>query len=122
VSEALAGVPAGVVEIALGNDAKGADGGEHPAFRAVDLIHTVAFSHRPALTSARQFEILREHLTRVAMVRLDTAQAATVPIDTVAPIAVLDGPRIVSLPHLAITFANHSHTTTKLESQHVVEI
>jgi hypothetical protein len=44
------------VEIALGHDAKSADGGEHSAFRAVDLVHTVAFSHGPSFTSARQVE------------------------------------------------------------------
>jgi hypothetical protein len=64
-----AGVLAAVVEIALRDDAECADGGEHPGFRAVDLARTVTFSHRPALTSARQVEVLREHISWVSTVR-----------------------------------------------------
>ena len=55
-----AGVLAAVLEIAFGHDTEGADGGEHSALGAVDLVHAVAFSHRAALTSVRQVEILRE--------------------------------------------------------------
>jgi hypothetical protein len=53
VSEALARVPAAVVEIALGDDAKGADVGKHPALGAADLVDAVALSHRTAFASAR---------------------------------------------------------------------
>jgi hypothetical protein len=41
----LGSVVAAVVEITFGDDAEGADGGEHPAFGAVDLIHAIAVSH-----------------------------------------------------------------------------
>jgi hypothetical protein len=34
-----------VMEIALRDDAKGADGGKHPAFGAVDLVHAISVSH-----------------------------------------------------------------------------
>ena len=39
-------VIAAVVEIVLGHDAKGADGGKHPAFGAVYLVDAIALSHR----------------------------------------------------------------------------
>jgi hypothetical protein len=85
-------VIAAVVEIALGHDAKGADGGKHPAFGAVDLVDAIALSHRPTLTGARQVNILREHVTRVAIVRrfafVASTAAAAVPLDAVAAVAV----------------------------------
>jgi hypothetical protein len=79
VALGLASVLPGVVEIALGDNAERADGGEHPAFRAVDLVHTIAFSHRPALTSARQVEILRKHVTGVAIMITVTLSCTTRP-------------------------------------------
>jgi hypothetical protein len=50
VALSLASVVAAVVEIGLRDDAKGADGREHPAFGAVDLVHAIAFSHQPTRT------------------------------------------------------------------------
>jgi hypothetical protein len=47
-----AGVLAAIVQIALGHDAKGTDGGEHAAFSAVNLVHAIAFSDWLALTPA----------------------------------------------------------------------
>jgi hypothetical protein len=72
-----ASVRAAVMEIALGHDAKGANGGEHPAFRAVDLVQAVAFSHRSALTNSWKVEILREHISRVAIVHMIAVAAST---------------------------------------------
>jgi hypothetical protein len=57
------------VEIAFRNDAEGADGGEHSALGAVDLVNAVAFPHRSTVTGAWQVEILPEHLARVAIDR-----------------------------------------------------
>jgi hypothetical protein len=62
-----ASVLAAVVEIAFRHDSERTDGGEHAAFRAVDLVHAIALSHRPALASPRQVEILCEHIARVAI-------------------------------------------------------
>jgi hypothetical protein len=79
------------MEIVLGHNAKGADGGEHPAFRAVDLVQAVAFAHRPALTSSWKVEIPREHISRVAMVHMialaGTTAAAAATIADIAPVA-----------------------------------
>jgi hypothetical protein len=55
------------VEIALGHDAKGADCGEHPTFRAVDLVYAVTVSYRLALTAPWQVQVPREHISRVAI-------------------------------------------------------
>ncbi|OGT71672.1 MAG: hypothetical protein A3I78_05715 [Gammaproteobacteria bacterium RIFCSPLOWO2_02_FULL_56_15] len=82
------------MEIALGDDAERADGGEHPAFRAVDLVHTIAFSHGPTPTSSWQVEILREHISRVAIVHMialaGTAAATAAKIADVAPVALIN--------------------------------
>jgi hypothetical protein len=40
------------VEIGLGHDAKGADGGGQARFHAVDLVHAIAVSYWPALQAA----------------------------------------------------------------------
>jgi hypothetical protein len=47
-----AGVLAGIVQIALGHDAKGADSGKHAAFGAVDLVHVITLSNWPSFTRA----------------------------------------------------------------------
>ena len=60
-------VVAEVVEIAFGNDAKRADGRQRAALGAVDLVDAVALANRPALASARQVEVLREHVARVTV-------------------------------------------------------
>lgn len=70
-----AGILATVVEIAFGDDAEGADGGEDPAFGAVDLIHAMAISHWPTLTATWQVHVLREHVARVAIGRVITFAA-----------------------------------------------
>ena len=96
-------VLAAVVEIALGHDAKGTDCGEHPAFSTVNLVHAIAVSYRAALTSARQVEVLREHISRVAIVRMlavaGSTTAAAAPIAGFATVAVIRRSRIVSVPH-----------------------
>ena len=89
------------------DDAKGADGGEHPAFGAVDLVHAIAFSHRPALTAAWQVEVLREHVARVAIGRLIAfAAAATATAASVAEVVAVASrrrARIVSVEHDPLT-------------------
>jgi hypothetical protein len=97
-----------VVKITLGHDSKGADSGEHPAFRSVHLVHTIAFSHRPALTSARQVESSREHISWVSIVRrltvaARTAMATTVSIAGVGSISEILESRIVRVPHATIS-------------------
>jgi hypothetical protein len=62
-----AGVLAAIVQIALGHDAKGTDGGEHGAFSAVNLVHAIAFSDWLALTPPGQVQIPREHIARIAI-------------------------------------------------------
>jgi len=80
-------VLAAVVEITLGHDPKGADRTEHPAFRAVDLIHAVAAPHWPALTTAWQVEVLREHVGRITIgAMIAIASAATSSARSVAEV------------------------------------
>jgi hypothetical protein len=67
VALGLASVVAAAVEIAFSDNSEGADGGEHPALRGIDFVHAVSLSHWPPLTSARQVEILREHVARIAL-------------------------------------------------------
>jgi hypothetical protein len=75
------------VEIAFRDDTKSTDGGEHPAVGAVDLVHAIAVSHWPALTSTWQVEVLREHVAWVAIVRLIAfAAAATASARAVAEV------------------------------------
>jgi hypothetical protein len=67
---------------------------------AVDL--TIAFSDRPALTSARQVEVLREHIAGVTiacMVAFAAPAAATTASIGIATVAVIGRSRIVSVPH-----------------------
>ena len=56
MTQTFARAPAALLEIALRDDAERADGGEHPAFRAVDLVHAVAFLRRPAVTASWQVD------------------------------------------------------------------
>jgi hypothetical protein len=87
-----AAVFAAIAQIALGHDPNSADGGEHAAFGAVDLVHAIAVSDRTALTSARQVEVLREHVTLVAIGTMITiaaaAAAAAVSVAEVVAVAV----------------------------------
>lgn len=93
MTQALARVLAAIVKVALGDDTQGADGGEHPAFNAVDLEHAIVFSNRPTLTPSRQVEILREHISRVAIVHMiafaRTAAAAATSVAEVVAVAVV---------------------------------
>ena len=92
-----------IVEIALGHDAEGTNGGEHAAFGAVDLVHAIALSNWPALTAAWQVEVLREHVPRVAFViavaiaRAAATTEAAVP--RAAAVSAVVRSRIVSVPH-----------------------
>lgn len=67
MTQTLPRVLAAIVEIALGDDAKGTDRGEHPAFGAIDLVHAIAVSHWATLTATWQVEVPREHIARVAV-------------------------------------------------------
>lgn len=62
------GIVAQVVEIALGHNPKGANGPQHAALSAVNLVDAVAVPHWPAHRSARQVEILGEDISRIALV------------------------------------------------------
>ena len=92
MSLGLASVVAAVVEIAFSDDPEGPDGGEHPAFGAVDVVHAIPVSHWPTLTATRQLEVSREHVAWVAIVRLiafaAAAAAAAVSVAGVVAIAV----------------------------------
>lgn len=81
------------MEIALGHDTKGTNGGEYPTLRAVDLVHAIALSHWTALTSARQVEVLREHVARITVGCLVAfaapAAAAAVSVAEVVAFAVI---------------------------------
>jgi hypothetical protein len=72
-----AAVLATIVEIALGHDAEGTNGGEHAALGAVDLVSAIAFSNWPALTATWQVEIFREHIARVTSDRMIAVAAST---------------------------------------------
>jgi hypothetical protein len=86
-------VLASVVEIALGHNTKRSHGAKHPAFGAVDLIHAIAFSDWPALTSTWQVEVFREYISRIALLIAVTltcaAAAAEVAIPRIATITLV---------------------------------
>src|SRR5690606_18530671 len=84
-----------------GDDAKGADRGEDPALGAVDLVHTIALSHWLALTTTRQVEVLREHIARVARVRMIAFAAATTAAASVDAVAAVPAvaTQVVPLQH-----------------------
>jgi hypothetical protein len=98
-----AGVLAAVVEIALGHNPKGADGGEHPALGAVDLVHSVTFSYRTAIAASWEVEVLREDVSRIVLVWAITfagsARAAATSIAKVNVLAFSRRSRVVSVPH-----------------------
>jgi len=103
VTQAPARVLATVAEIALTDYSKGADGGGHPAFRAVDLVDAIAFSDGTTLASARQIEVPGKHVARIAIAGMTavagSATAAAAPVETVAAVAVISRSRIVSVRH-----------------------
>jgi hypothetical protein len=59
------GIVAQIMKIALGDDPKCADGPQHAALSAIDLVNTVALPNGLALTPTRQVEVSREHVTRI---------------------------------------------------------
>jgi hypothetical protein len=89
----LASVVSAVMEIALRDDAKGADGGKHPAFGAVDLVHPIPVAHWPTLTATWEVEVLREHIAQVTisfMIAFGAPTAvASVSVAEVVPFAVI---------------------------------
>jgi hypothetical protein len=105
MTQTLTGALAAVVEVALGHDAKGADGGEHPAFLAVDLVHAIAFSGWPAFTPPRQVQVFREYISRIALLIATTvtgaSPAAEVAIPRVAKITLFVA-NIVPVPHACV--------------------
>ena len=98
----IAGLVAQVVEVALGHNPKRADGPEHAALGAVDLVDAVALSDRPTLASAREVEIPGEHVARVTVFVAVAFAAPTTTAEIAVPrsaaIAVVAS-RIVPVPH-----------------------
>jgi hypothetical protein len=99
VAQGLTRVALPVLEIPLRDDAKRADGGEHPAFSAVDLVHAIAFSNRPTVTPARQGQVVHEHIARVTIGHMIAfaapATAAAVAVAEVVANTVICWARIV---------------------------
>jgi hypothetical protein len=101
----IAGIVAQVVQITLGYNPKCADGRQHTALGAVDLIDTVALTNGSALASTWEIEVLREYVTRVtflvpiAIVRAAAATEVAVPGIVTIALAV---PGIVPVPHVSI--------------------
>jgi len=96
--------------VAFRHHAEGPDCGKHPAFLAVDFIHTIAVSHWPTLTATGQVEVLCEHITRVPIpiAITHTAAATEVAVPTIAPISPAI-PRIVPVPHVLILPLSADH-------------
>jgi hypothetical protein len=98
----LASFVSAVMEITLGDDPKGADGGKHSAFGVVNLVHPIAVSHWPTLTAPWQIEVLREHVTRLAFLVsiaiARTAAATKIAIPGATAVAVVAA-RIVPVEH-----------------------
>jgi hypothetical protein len=99
----LGSVVTAIVKIAFGDDPEGTDGGQHPALGAVDVVHAIAPSHRPALTAAWQVEVLREHVARVTigcMIAFAAAAAAAeASVPCISAVPAVGGSRIVSVEH-----------------------
>jgi hypothetical protein len=93
VALSSAGVLAAIIEIALGHDPKGTNGGEYPTLGAVDLIHAIALPHWTALTAAWEVEVLREHVARVTIACMVAfaapAAAAAVSVAEVVAISIM---------------------------------
>jgi hypothetical protein len=118
VALGLASVLATVVEVALCDDTKGADGGEHPAFRSVELVHAIPISHRPPFTAAWQVEVLGEHVGRItigAMIAIGgSATASGASFTEVLAVATVRRARIVSVPHDRRFAAEHHEIVVTL--------
>ncbi len=102
----LASVVAPVMEIALGDDAKSADGGEYSAFSPIDLVHAIALSHWPTLTAPWQIEVLGEHVARLAIgypiAFAAPAAAADAAVPKVGDVSPSARSRVVSLKHFSL--------------------
>jgi hypothetical protein len=111
VVQGFACVPVPVLQIPLRNDAKRADCGEYPAFRAVDFVDALAVPHWPAFTAARQVEVLDEHVARIPIAGMITvagsATASAVSVAEVVAVATVGRARIVSVPHNRRFVAEH---------------
>jgi hypothetical protein len=111
----LASVVTAVVKVAFSDDAEGTDGGEHPALGAIDVVHAIALSHRPALTAAWQVEVLCEHVARVAIGRsIAFAAAATAASAAVAEVVAVPFSRrawVISVEHRSSPTRPVSKTT-----------
>jgi hypothetical protein len=85
--------------------------------RGVDLIDTIAFSHGPALASARHVEAPGEHVARIAFARLiaviDSATASTASVAEIVAVAVINGSGIVSIPHLSLLAVEYEQLREK---------
>lgn len=100
-----AGVLAAIVQIALGHDAKGTDGGEHAAVSAVNLVHAIAFSDWLALTPPGQGQVPREHIARIAIgiAVLLTCAASTAEVAIPSVTIALTVADIVPIPHVVVS-------------------
>jgi hypothetical protein len=108
-----AGVPATIVEIALGHDAEGTNDGEHAAFGAVDFVRAIAFSNWPALTAAWQVEVLCDHVARVTIGRMIAFAAAA----TAASAAVAEIVAIAFTRRAWVVSVEHRSSPTRLVSR-----
>jgi hypothetical protein len=99
------GVLPAIVQIALGHDAKGTDGGEHAAFSAVNLVHAIAFSDWLALTPPGQVQVPREHIARIAIgiAVLPTCAASTAEVVIPSVTIALTVADIVPIPHVVVS-------------------
>src|SRR5687768_12295992 len=93
------------MQIALGDDSKRADRRQRAALCAIDLVHPITIPNRSARASTWEIEILREHITRVAIlvsIAITRAAAATkITVPAITAIA-LAFSRIVPVPHVSI--------------------
>jgi hypothetical protein len=103
------------VQIAFGDDPKRADRRQRAALCAIDLVHSITITNRSPLASTWEIKILRENITRVAIlvsIAITRAAAATkITVPTIVPIA-LAFSRIVPIPHVSILSTFRSPTFT----------
>src|SRR5262245_22315132 len=88
------------LQIPLRHDPKRADGCQHPAFGAVDLIDAVTLANEFAPSTTRHIEISREHVARVvfamAIAFFRSTAATLASLAEVASAAIVGPSRIVS--------------------------
>jgi hypothetical protein len=116
-----------VVEIAFGHDAECADGGQSPAFVAVDIVDAVTLADRPTLAAARQVEVLREDVARGTVARImgvSAAAASSIAVARLFTIPVAFPAWVVPVQHVAdsiravIRYACRGVTTQGCGSQY----